>query len=148
MSGGISRSSVYCAVSNPFDLNEEERILKITNATKVDTISWIGREVVSIWTPDETHLYACGDGVFENDGNGWKEMVTGASIFTNSMRDNANNDIVVVGGFGFIAHWNGSSFRIYPPAMDVIYRSVAMKGNMIVAVGTTGAQGVVTIGKR
>ncbi|MCL4509955.1 MAG: hypothetical protein M1470_02645 [Bacteroidetes bacterium] len=145
---GVGNSPVYCAVSNPFDPNEDKRILRITGGNKVDTIKWIGRHVNSVWTPDGTHLYACGDGVFENDGSGWKKMVTGASIGTSSIRGNANNDIVVVGGYGFIAHWNGASFRIYPPAMDVIYTSVAITGNLIVAVGTTGAKAVVTIGRR
>jgi len=145
---GINNSTVYCPVSNPFDTAGVKRILRITNGNKVDSIKWIGRHVYSVWTPDGTHLYTAGDGVFENDGSGWKEIVTGASIGTSSIRGNANNDFVVVGGFGFIAHWNGKNFRIYPPPMDVMYGSVAMKGNMIVAAGTTGSQGVVTIGKR
>lgn len=147
---GVGNSPVYCAVSNSFDPNEEKRILKITNGTKVDTVSWVGREVSSVWTPDGTHLYACGDGVFENDGGGWKEMVTGASIYTSCIRGNGTNDIVVVGGFGFIAHWNGAHWEIYPPSMDVLYTKVAMKGNMIVAVGNsaTSEQAVITVGSR
>lgn len=139
---------VYCAVSNTFDPNAEKKILKITNEDKVDSLKWLGRSVGSVWTPDGKHLYTAGDGVFENDGSGWKEMVTGASIFTSSIRGNDNNDLVVVGGFGFIAHWNGKDFKIYPPNGDIIYKALAMKGNTVVAVGTTGEDAVVTIGKR
>jgi len=139
---------VYCAVTNFFQ-PADKRILRITDGDKVDSVSWsTGRDVVSVWTPDGSHLYACGDGVFENLAGTWREMKTGASIYTNCIRGNAPNDIVVVGGYGFIAHWNGASFRIYPPAMDVIYTSVAITGNLIVAVGTTGAKAVVTIGRR
>lgn len=148
---GVGNSPVYCAVSNSFDPNEEKRILKITNGTKVDTVSWVGREVSSVWTPDGTHLYACGDGVFENDGGGWKEMVTGASIYTNCIRGNGTDDIVVVGGgFGFIAHWNGAHWKTFTPMTDVIYTRVAMKGNLIVAVGNsaTSEQAVITVGSR
>lgn len=145
---GIGNSTVYCAVSNDFDPNAERRILRITNGNKVDTVSWIGRTVGSVWTPDGTHLYACGDGVFENDGSGWKEMLTGASVVTSSIRGNATNDFVVVGGNGIIAHWNGNSFKIYPSTMNVIYKSVAMRGNLVVAVGTTGVRAVVRIGRR
>ncbi len=147
---GAGNSPVYCAVSNSFDPNEEKRILKITNGTKVDTVSWVGREVSSVWTPDGTHLYACGDGVFQNDGTGWKEMVTGASIYTSCIRGNGTDDIVVVGGFGFIAHWNGAHWKIYTSAMDAIYTRVAAKGNLIVAVGNSGTseQTVITMGRR
>jgi hypothetical protein len=140
--------TVYCPTSNSFDPNEDKKILKVTNGNKVDSIKWIGREVYSVWTPDGNHLYTAGDGVFENDGSGWKEMVTGASIATTRVRGNSNADWIVVGGFGFIAHWNGKDFKIYPPAGDIIYRGLAMKGNTVVAVGTTGEDAVVTIGKR
>jgi hypothetical protein len=142
--------TAYCAVTNAFDTAEEKRILKITNGNNVDSIEWVGREVGSVWTPDGTHLYTAGDGVFENDGSGWKEMNTGASIFTSSVRGNANNDFVVVGGFGFIAHWNGADFNIFPAPMDAIYTRVAMKGDMVVAVGMAGSteQAVITVGRR
>ena len=144
----LGRDYVYCTVTNYLE-PADKKILEISYYNKVDSLNWtLVRAVSSVWTNDTSKLYVCGDGVFERSGGAWQEMKTGASIGTTGIRGNSVNDIFVIGGFGFIAHYNGSTWQIYPPSLDGQYNSVAVRGNLCIAVCTTGDKAVITIGKR
>lgn len=53
------------------------------------------------------------------------------------IRGNGANDWFVVGNFGFVAHYNGSTLYHYPELMKDTYvlYSVAQRGNLVIAVG-------------
>jgi hypothetical protein len=57
--------------------------------------------------------------------------------FPRRIRGNAANDWFVVGSFGFVAHYNGSTLHHYPELMKDTYvlYSVAQRGDLVIAVG-------------
>ena len=140
----------YCAVTDFWE-PKDKKILKITNATNVDSIPWnTGRDVISVWSQNDSFLYACGDGVFKRAKDSWKEITTVPNFYTHKIRGNAFNDIVVCGSFGLISHFNGLSWHSYSELYNVNggYSSIAIRSNLVLAVGLNGASAIVTIGKR
>jgi hypothetical protein len=140
------KEEVYCAVSTPFG-DGDERILRITQSTRVDTISWMDRLLSGVWTNAGFPLYTSGDGVFENRSGSWREVPTG--IYTNDIRGTALNNIVAVGDFGYIAHYNGIEWQVVRTDAPSGYATVRVKENLVIAVGSRNfAQGIVMMGRR
>ena len=137
---------VYCAVTAVAD-PQNSWILRVTNGTRIDSVQWdAGREIVSVWTYNGFPLYVCGDGMFENSQGHWNEIRLGTSVFTNRVRGDAPNNIFIVGYFGLIAHFNGADWNVF--FEDADFLSVAVKGNIVVAVGSLNDRAAVAIGRR
>jgi len=125
--------------SNKFTASDR-KILRTKQGGMIDTISWradLVRPIHSVWFGGQSDIYVCGAGVYAYNGIAWNEISDVSYYFTNKIRGSSAQDIMVVGDFGFVAHYNGSSWRSYPelmlPAGQI--RSVAIKGNTAVAVG-------------
>ena len=90
--------------------------------------------------------------MFAFDGSSWREITSIPRIWSNCIRGNSSNDLFVVGDFGFVAHFNGMSWRVYSNAALTAgsYSSLDIKGNKMMAVGYIGAgeRGVVLRGTR
>jgi hypothetical protein len=139
---------IYCAVTSFFQQGDK-KILKISETGDVDSVSWTtGRDVVSVWSSDGSFLYACGDGFFENSSGEWREINYGEHVYTNHVRGSAANNIVVVGDFGMISHFNGNTWRVYYPSTSATYNGVAVTNTMVIAVGQMNGKAVAVIGKR
>ena len=66
-----------------------------------------------------------------------------------SIRGTAENNIFAVGHFGFVAHYNGSTWHYYPELYRyAIASSVAVIGNSVFVVGTDGSQAFIYVGRR
>ncbi len=142
----INKEEAYCAVTDFFQA-KDKKILKITNTTTVDSIPWTtGRGVVTVWSADGSFLYAGGDGMFENSTGVWKEINYGAHVYINHIRGNAANDVFAVADFGIVTHFNGSTWKTFYLAPNADFNSVAVKGNLVIAVGTIRT--TVAVGKR
>jgi hypothetical protein len=142
-----SKQEVYCAVSDIW-VRKDRKILKITNINHVDSIEWSpNRSITSVWTNKGFPLYACGDGIFENSRNYWKEVNIGVNIFSNRVRGNNVNDIFIVGPFGLFAHFNGVSWKLLQAGALGDYVSVCTKGNLVIAVGVQQERAFTAIGK-
>lgn len=85
-----------------------------------------------------------------NNGKGWEQAIGIPAIYTNCIRGNAENDIVVAGDFGLLAHFNGATWHLYPEAgfPGGVYESVSIRGNMVVAVGWMGSRVIIARGVR
>ena len=145
-----NRTEVYCAVTS-FWTPQDKKILKIVSSSTVDSVAWTtGRDVVSIWTPNGFPLFTAGDGVFENKTGRWREMDVGANIYTQRIRGNSRNDIIAIGGFELIAHYNGLSWRVIQLNMSstVGYPGLAVSDRLVVVVGGDISRAIVSIGKR
>jgi hypothetical protein len=66
------------------------------------------------------------------------------------VKGNGLNDVMVVGAYGEVLHWNGVSWRSYRDitGLNGSYTSVAVDGNFVIAVGQNDTQAVVAIGRR
>ena len=146
-----ANGTILCAVSNkatPGDL----KILKVSSTNTVDSISWnTGREVQSIWFSDTSKIFACGDGVFIRGANSsWTEQKSLPSYYSNRIRGIADNDVIVCGDYGLLAHYNGVSWVSYnlPNALSLVLSSLDFKGNTVVVTGYDGSNAYIIMGKR
>ena len=141
---------IFAVVSNKYT-SGERKICRIRSNTVLDTLSWSPqRRIHSVWFSKTASIYACGAGIFVRQNDTWKEMTDVPLTFTNRIRGNAENDIVVAGDFGILAHYNGKSWKVYPEVAlpNGNYESVAIRKDYIVAVGWSGDRAIVTVGRR
>jgi hypothetical protein len=136
---------VYCAASSIFQ-STPIRLLRITGGSRVHTIPWIDRSLGGVWSYSGRFLYTCGDGGFENKNGVWREIPTG--IGTSKIRGTALNNVMTVGSFGHILHFNGASWQPVGTDASVGFTSVALRGNLVIAAGYRNAQGYIAVGRR
>ncbi|MFN0157031.1 MAG: hypothetical protein ACKVRP_03040 [Bacteroidota bacterium] len=121
-----------------------------------DSLSGI---ITSIWSlTGRTILAASSAGVyrFRSGSLGEAKRIWLPDPFSyglfNRIRGNASNNAFVVGAFGTIAHFNGVSWHQYPEffnlSSDLNLLGLAVKENMVVAVGYTGDRAIVIRGKK
>lgn len=144
---------------------QEGHILLSIQGNKVDSVSTNPIEYLpgffGIWFVPSKHYYIVGDGIFQSDslsGSKWiSDSLHITKYGTTCVRGNALNDVFVVGAFGEFLHWNGSTWKSFIDQTGLSngsYSSVAISGNLVVAVGANDAPGeldskaVVTIGRR
>ncbi len=139
---------IFCAVSFVFEPGDQ-KILTIKNNT-VDSLKWdTGRRLHTIWGNNHYYLYTGGGGIFENKRGYWNEIKEVPLYYSRKIRGTASNNIFVCGDFGLIAHYNGLNWKTFNQFyMYGIYSSVAVKNNLVVAVGLKGNQAVITMGLR
>jgi hypothetical protein len=94
------------------------------------------RKPYSVWFKNRYKAFACGDGVFIRDFYGnWKILYDGIPYFLNHLRGTDVNNIFAVDDFGYINHFNGSTWQALPTNTDGRYLAVAAKDDIAVAVG-------------
>ena len=117
-------------------------------------LSW---SIVGVWFVTDEEYYIVGDGIGQKhslqDTSPWTVYPTAAlaKYYSESIRGNAINDIIIVGAYGDILHYNGSTWKDYSDQTSLAngaFTSVAMKGNLVIAVGGNGPQAVITMGRR
>ncbi len=148
-------TTAYVPVSDLINVNGIKKIFKL-NGTQVDSIQWnTGKNVLSVWgTPDGSTMYAAGDGLFENKGNGWEEIPFDTNTRFFEIRGDKSNNIFARGIRlvppldEVVAHYNGSSWHEYPELSGFYYYGIAVKGKTVIIVGENGNQAVALIGRR
>jgi hypothetical protein len=112
-------------------------------------------EFFSIWFVPNQQYYVVGDGIYQknslSDGTWINGPLDITHYATTKVRGNNINDVVVVGAFGEFLHWNGVRWKSYIDQTGLSngsYTSVAVSGNLVVAVGGNNAQAVITMGTR
>jgi hypothetical protein len=109
-----------------------------------------------IWFSSSRRRFVVGDGMYTitqpNESGTWTPMHRNVTrIYTNSIRGNASNDLFVAGHFGELLHFNGMtwmSYRSTTGLLDGLYERIAVKGNLVIAVGVEGSKAVIAVGKR
>ncbi len=140
------RHELFCAVTDFFS-PRDRTILRIHDFDQVDSVAWApGKDVTSIWSVDGSYLYASGSSVFENSSGTWREKRLGA--YTNRIRGSDWNNVFVVGDFGLVSHFNGSTWHSFFPAVLVNYNSLAVTNSRVIAVGSDGVRAFIVAGRR
>jgi len=139
---------IACAVTNIATAGNGE-ILLFRNGRK-QTIFWpSGLRINSIWYKTERQMFACGDGIYKRIGINWERQIPFENTtYTEKVRGNDINDLFVGGDFGFLAHYNGLSWKVYDTGNVALFYSLSVKGDLVVGVGERNAKGVVYIGRR
>ena len=140
---------ILCAVSDKFGW-AEEKILVINNNI-VDSIS-LGIVSVpqSVWSKNGLKIYACGDGAYERINGKWRKISGINPYFKNRIRGNDYNDIIIVGDYGMVAHFNGNSWLTFRELISYngINYSLSYNGKVVAIVGLDGNKAKIIIGKR
>jgi hypothetical protein len=134
------KEEVYCSGG--------DRLVRIRNTAVVDLVWSTNRTRDGIWTNFGHPIFTAGDGVFENSAGLWRQVKIGASIYTNAIRGKALNDLVAVGDFGLLAHFNGVTWEAFFQNSGGDYYNVGMLENIVVAAGEMNARGLLIIGRR
>ena len=158
--GGVNpytgETEVLCIASNIFATTEPSRLIQIkptfNNWLNVGTLP---ATMSSVWFMPGIKYYLAGDGTFTfHSFNGKHNDETNRipSYYRFSIRGNEVNDVVICGSFGLISHYNGKSWHTYSgdelQYFNGNYYKIEIKDNIIATVGQSGAQAIITIGKR
>ena len=145
--------SVLTVASNIFQQGEH-RLLAISGNLTVDTLNWQNTQSLKgLWFAGKyLPVYVCGGGIREYKQGGWSTLNL-PPYFTNSIRGSDVNDVIAVGDYGFITHYNGVSWYSQNLSSNYELSSVAIKNNTVAIAGysTNGfvvGSAIIIIGKR
>lgn len=151
-----TQAQTVLAVASLVNYGRGLDLLKIENptVTKLDTMGLRVAES-SIWFVPGKVYYVAGDGLFQKfrlEEQRWQFNDFQPSIYIDRIRANAPNDIFVCGSFGFLAHYNGSTWKDYTgievPSFFSRYKGLSVKQDLVVAVGWMKDQAVILRGTR
>jgi len=114
-------------------------------------IQW---ELFSVWFVPNRHYYVVGGAYYEKrmlTDYQWKKFYPPTRYAASSIRGNKINDVVIVGAYGECMHWNGIGWRSYQNVTGLgngSYASIAIKNNLLIAVGENNARAITLIGRR
>ena len=132
---------------------DEVKLLRIENYL-VYPVSVAGLPIAmtNLWFMPGKRYYLVGDGVYYTRklGEPWVQDPDHPLIFKSGIRGHNINDILIVGGFGLVSHFNGMSWHNYSgnelPYFNGVLGSPAYKGNIVVAVDWRGVDGIIIKG--
>ncbi|NIS45352.1 MAG: hypothetical protein GWN00_07920 [Aliifodinibius sp.] len=124
-----------------------KQLLQIHNTTvTILPDSGLPLGLQGIWFVPNKKYYITGDGVYYNTeiGQSWEHDTDHPHAFKHAIRGRNESDIMIVGSFGLLSHFNGSTWHHYSddeiPGPQGLYVSVNIKGNLVVAVGIVGGE--------
>jgi len=152
---GSDNPSQILAVANDLGANFLTSIIEITgNNAKLISTYPINYPMSSVWFIPNQHYYAGGNGLYEKHlltDSLWNNKNDISKYYTTSIRGNSLNDVFTSGSYGEILHWNGvrwKSFMNETALSSGAYGAIAVKGNLVVAVGLDSGKAVILVGKR
>ncbi len=133
----------------------DRSILRVSG-TSVQTLadSGIIKEPLSgVWFSMNKKYYVVGSGIYRknslNDTRWTGAPLELTAYYSSDVSGNDTNDVVVVGAFGDLLHYNASTWKQYPELrINGSFYSVSFVGNTVVAVGYTGNRAIAVIGRR
>jgi hypothetical protein len=91
---------------------------------------------MSAWFRDKYWTIAVGGYPYTRLGDGpWNRESIGSNTILSRVRGQEINDVFVVGDFGFIAHFNGMTWRKFPIEDGYVLASLDFQFDHMVAVG-------------
>lgn len=135
----------------------ENKILRIFEGNTSDQLNSSGTAwpLRTLWFKASQKYYVAGSGVYKKkkvSDSYWKECILDISTYsTNSIRGLNINEIVAVGGFGEVLHFNGYSWKSFINQTGLSsgnYLDVDLKNDLCVAVGQDNSNAVITKGKK
>jgi hypothetical protein len=148
------------AVASNYGTDLEKKILLIKDNVVINLPTspqmW---PLLTTWFIPNRQYYVAGAGIYQKkllEDSLWKNNATDITTFsTTSIRGNDINDIIVVGAFGDFVHFNGVNWKNdyeEPLLANGSYTKVAIKNNLIVAVGSNqvsiNSEAVILVGRR
>ncbi|MBI5476350.1 MAG: hypothetical protein HY964_06405 [Ignavibacteriales bacterium] len=132
------------AVASKMYSSYDRKILKL-NGSNVQHLSDIGinYSLRGVWFISGRCYYVVGDGMYKKRllrQDKWQKIAGVTNYYSYAIRGNDVNDVICVGGFGEVLHFNGFSWRSYRNETkldDGNYISVSVKGDHVFVVGNS-----------
>jgi hypothetical protein len=134
----------------------DRKILQITG-TSASPISdspilW---PLSGVWFVPYKHYYVVGSGIYEKKyftDNSWlNNPLDITPYYTTRVRGNEINDVLVCGAYGELLHFNGLTWKSYRTEVGLsngAYSTIAVKNNLVIAVGEDNSHAALAIGRR
>jgi len=127
-------------------------VIKIPTSTQM----W---PLLTTWFIPNRQYYVAGSGIYQKrllSDSTWKNEALDITTYaTTSIRGNEINDVIGVGAFGDLVHFNGMGWKNdyeEPLLSNGSYTNVAVKGDLIVSVGgnqiSINSVAVILVGRR
>jgi len=146
------------AVASNYSSSLEKEIILIQNKQikKISTETNPQMEpLLTTWFVPNRQYYVAGSGIYQKkllQDSFWKHNLFNITTFaTTSLRGNNINDVVGVGAFGDLVHFNGLIWKSdydEPLLSNGSYTEVSIKNDLITAVGGNNSQAIILIGRR
>ncbi len=145
---------IYAVASNPFHDNRVSVIGIQGNQAYPVSHRGLPGGMKGIWSWRGYTWYSCGNGLYRKEyGDSiWREISDVPPIYKEAIRGSRPNNLFVVGHFGLVLHWNGSTWHQYEQ-FPGLFVALDVKEDMVTAVGVhvTGIVvdgGVILVGRR
>jgi len=137
--------------------SNDRKILKIASSGVVELpttgINW---SLGGIWFKSNKYYYTAGDGIYYKhllSDNKWDSSLDSITrYYTSAIRGVSSNDIMLVGSYGEVLHYNGITWKSYKgnalPNEANLMRGISYIGNTVCIVGSDGSVGIIYLGKR
>ena len=132
------------------------RIVRINGLTVEQVADTpINQPLTACWFVPGNRYFVAGSGIYEKEhltDSTWLHKsrdITGHYI--EAIRGTAVNDLFAVGDFGEVLHYSGRTWKSFLPQTRIgtgAYYAVAMRANLVIAVGEDSPRAVIAVGKR
>ncbi len=145
---------ILSVASNEDIFVDSSKVLKIEGiSVKKTNDKGLPIFINSTWFIPGKKYYIVGDGLYTAEflGKKWTRDYSLPPYYKTSIRGNGINDIMVVGAFGLLLHFNGFSWKNFQSEVNISgsYGRVNMKNNLVVCTGgLNNGKAIVTIGRR
>ncbi len=147
---------ILCVAADAFT-NSGVRAIKINSSNTVEQVNTTGLKwsISSVWFLTGYKYFIVGNGLFNNSvlGAAWLDLNENRTITQNYMdfiRGTGFNNIIVVGAFGEVIHFNGVHWKSIKDDQTTLtngsYFKVDVKGQIIVSVGYNNSKAVILLG--
>ena len=151
---GIHLQTILAVASNRSAVPQGRNVLSI-QGTRVALIddNGLAMDLSAVWFIPGWKYFLTGSGVYISpDGTNWRRDTSQPSFYANAIRGQAANDIMIAGSYGVISHYNGSRWTHYLGGQLQQffgeYKAVAIKGNLVIAVGWKEDKAILLTGRR
>ncbi len=142
------RQEIFCAAADFYE-HSFKQIFKINPDLSITAVTpEVPEFTASIWSATGTKLYTAGYGLHIWTNHQWESSFYPGYPVLTAIRGNAANDIFVAGSFGFLAHYNGSTWVETTVNPQAQFSSIAMKNNTVAAAGFKNGKAYIALGKR
>ncbi len=142
--------TVLATVTNEYETGDK-LLLQISPSGNVQSLNWSpNSRLQTVWFESPDKIFIGGGEHIVGKPNAWQEITSIPAYYSERVRGNHSNDVFIVGAYGLCSHFNGSTWQSYPEVSlsGGTYLSVAMKDNVVIAVGFSGSQAIAIRGYR